>query len=120
MQAVQATNLAMGQNQNMTLGMKLAPQLRLMMRYLAMPVLELREEIKNNWRRTRPLKRQAVRKSFSAAWKKNIQRTIFPPTGTKREPTGSRSFWRTPLPRRSRCRIISLCSWECRKILIRL
>ena len=47
MQAVQATNLAMGQNQNMTLGMKLAPQLRLMMRYLAMPVLELREEIKN-------------------------------------------------------------------------
>ncbi|MBO7516627.1 MAG: RNA polymerase factor sigma-54 [Spirochaetia bacterium] len=46
MQAVQATNLAMSQNQNMTLGMKLAPQMRLMMRYLAMPVLELREEIK--------------------------------------------------------------------------
>ncbi len=46
MQAVQATNLTMGQNQNMTLGMKLAPQMRLMMRYLAMPVLELREEIK--------------------------------------------------------------------------
>ena len=47
MQAIQATNLAMGQNQNMTLGMKLAPQMRLMMRYLAMPVLELRDEIKN-------------------------------------------------------------------------
>ena len=45
MQQIQATNLAMGQNQNMTLGMKLAPQLRLMMRYLAMPVLELRKEI---------------------------------------------------------------------------
>ncbi len=44
MQAIQATNLALGQNQNMTL--KLAPQMRMMMHLLAMPVLELREEIK--------------------------------------------------------------------------
>ena len=46
MQQIQATNLAMGQTTNMTLGLKLAPQMRLMMHYLAMPVLELREEIK--------------------------------------------------------------------------
>ena len=44
MQAIQATNLAMGQNQNMSL--KLAPQMRMMMHLLAMPVLELQEEIK--------------------------------------------------------------------------
>ena len=44
MQAIQATNLALGQTQNMTL--KLAPQMRMMMHLLAMPVLELREEIK--------------------------------------------------------------------------
>ena len=44
MQAIQATNLAMGQTQNMSL--KLAPQMRMMMHLLAMPVLELREEIK--------------------------------------------------------------------------
>ena len=44
MQAIQGTNLALGQTQNMTL--KLAPQMRMMMHLLAMPVLELREEIK--------------------------------------------------------------------------
>ena len=44
MQAIQATNLAMGQTQNMSL--KLAPQMRMMMHLLAMPVLELQEEIK--------------------------------------------------------------------------
>ncbi len=44
MQAIQATNLAMGQTQNMSL--KLAPQMRMMMHLLALPVLELREEIK--------------------------------------------------------------------------
>ena len=45
MQAIQATNLAMGQEQKMSLGMKLSPQMRMMMKYLAMPVLQLREEI---------------------------------------------------------------------------
>lgn len=44
MQAIQTANLALSQNQNMTL--KLAPQMRMMMHLLAMPVLELREEIK--------------------------------------------------------------------------
>lgn len=44
MQAIQATNLALGQTQNMTL--KLAPQMRMMVHLLALPVLELREEIK--------------------------------------------------------------------------
>ena len=44
MQAIQATNLAMGQTQNMSL--KLAPQMRMMMHLLALPVFKLREEIK--------------------------------------------------------------------------
>ena len=44
MQAIQTANLALSQNQNMTL--KLAPQMRMMMHLLAMPVIELREEIK--------------------------------------------------------------------------
>ena len=44
MQAIQATNLALNQNQNMSL--KLAPQMWMMMNLLAMPVLELQEEIK--------------------------------------------------------------------------
>ena len=46
MQQLQAPGLALGQEQKMTLGMKLAPQMREMMKYLAMPVLKLQEEIK--------------------------------------------------------------------------
>ena len=46
MQQLQAPGLALGQEQKMSLGMKLAPQMREMMKHLAMPVLELREEIK--------------------------------------------------------------------------
>ena len=41
MQQIQATNMAMGQN----FSLKIAPQMRLMLHYLAMPVLELRKEI---------------------------------------------------------------------------
>ena len=41
MQQIQATNMAMGQN----FSLKIAPQMRLMLHYLAMPVLELRNEI---------------------------------------------------------------------------
>lgn len=43
MQVMQATNLGMTQKQNMT--QKLAPQMQQMMKLLAMPVLQLREEI---------------------------------------------------------------------------
>ncbi|MBQ6905326.1 MAG: hypothetical protein IJQ27_04540, partial [Spirochaetia bacterium] len=46
MQPIQAPGLALSQGQKMTLGLRLAPQMRVMMQYLAMPVLELREEIK--------------------------------------------------------------------------
>ena len=42
---MQQTSLSLGQRQ--TQKQTLAPQMRLMMRYLAMPVLKLREEIKN-------------------------------------------------------------------------